>query len=139
MLGTSYTAVRPLISKQDTFVFAKPCSPLTLHFHNPLFNISHCQWHLPPAEGCIKLQMLGTEHGNMIERVTFLSSFGGLVGFLMHIGWNHYSFFHSRTSQGKLNRSEQVRTPDFCETRSKPSLLLSEAAAQLTDHLCWKN
>lgn len=75
----------------------------------------------------------------MIEHVTFLSSFGGPVGFLMHIGWNHYSFFHSRTSQGKLNRSEQVRTPDFCETRSKPSLLPSEAAAQPTDHLCWKN
>lgn len=74
----------------------------------------------------------------MIEQVTLVFTFGGLVGFVMHNRWNRCSLFPSRASQGKLNRSELVLTPNVCKIGSKALVRFSEAAAQLTDHLCWK-
>lgn len=73
--------------------------------------------------------MFGMELKNTIEHVTSVFTFGGLAGFVMRNGWNRYSLFHSRASQGKLNRSELVLTPNFCKTRSKALVRFSEAAA----------
>lgn len=43
------------------FCVENPSHPLVFHFHNPFFNISHCQWHLPLAKSWIGLPMSETE------------------------------------------------------------------------------
>lgn len=58
-----------LISTQDNFsqYKKKHSHPLSLHFQNPLFNISHCQWRLPPAKWRVGLLISGMQWRSVIE------------------------------------------------------------------------